>query len=79
MKIPLAEWAAREFSQPPHRNTLTKWVANGHIQPQPVFIGRQYFVEEGAKFIGGTTQAPPRKPHAPTPERARKPRLIHRI
>lgn len=58
MKVRLPEWAADNFNPPPHRNTLTKWAKDGYISPAPVFIGRSYFVEKDARFVGAKTKAP---------------------
>ncbi|HJW23922.1 MAG TPA: excisionase [Rhodocyclaceae bacterium] len=60
MKIPLTEWAARNFDPPPHRNTLMKWRAEGYISPLPIYIGRSYYVDENARFVGGKKDAPKR-------------------
>lgn len=60
MKILLKEWAARNFSPVPHRNTLVNWIKAGHIAPMPVFIGRAYYVEETAKYIADKIEAPKR-------------------
>ena len=49
--VTLHEWAAMMFSKPPHRNTLQKWVNEGHIQPQPKKIGRQWFVKPDAEYV----------------------------
>lgn len=76
MKIMLKEWAARNFSPAPHRNTLVNWIKEGHISPMPVFIGRAYFVEETAKYVTDKIEAPKR----PDLRREnRKPRLVDRI
>lgn len=48
--ITLAEWASMMFSKVPHRNTLLKWVHEGHIQPQPRKIGRGYQVKRDAEY-----------------------------
>ncbi|WP_426196215.1 excisionase [Massilia sp. DWR3-1-1] len=49
--ITLNEWAASQFSRPPHYNTLIKWVHDGRIQPQPVKIGRAWQVRPHAEYI----------------------------
>ncbi|WP_080964065.1 excisionase [Chromobacterium subtsugae] len=79
MKIKLTEWASKQINPPPHRNTLTKWVSHGLIQPLPEFIGRAYYVEETAKFIGGRTTSPQRGKPRQTEAKQKKQRLIHRI
>lgn len=72
MKIRLTEWAARNFSPAPCRNTIGNWIRQGRIAPAPVFIGRAYWVDADAKYIADRTEAPKR------PD-LRKPRLIDRI
>lgn len=51
-KITLAQWAASQFAQVPHANTLRKWAREGLIQPAPEFIGREYFVAPTARYVG---------------------------
>lgn len=50
MKISLQQWAGR-LSPQPHANTLRNWTRSGKIVPQPVKIGRAYYVEERARHI----------------------------
>lgn len=76
MKITLSEWAARNFSPAPHRNTLTKWLGEGRIYPLPVFIGRAYYVDENARYVGNEHRAPARPDLTKKPE---KQRLTDRI
>ena len=40
--VTLREWAAMMFSQVPHKNTLLKWVKDGHIYPQPEKVGKSW-------------------------------------
>jgi predicted site-specific integrase-resolvase len=49
--ITLLEWAQMTFSQPPHANTLLRWVHDGHIQPQPQKIGRKWQVKRDARYV----------------------------
>ena len=72
MKIPIKEWAKKTYSPAPCRNTLYKWIAEARISPMPEFIGRGYFVEENAKYVGDKIAAP-RRPDL------RKRRLVDRI
>lgn len=60
MKIMLKDWAARNFSPAPCKNTVTAWLKAGKIAPMPVFIGRAYFVEEDARYIADRLEAPKR-------------------
>lgn len=76
MKIRLKEWAARNFSPAPHRNTLVNWVKSGHISPMPVFIGRSYWVEDTAIYVADKKEAPKRPDLL---RENRKPRLVDRI
>lgn len=81
MKIRLTEWAARNFDPPPHRNTLMKWRAEGFISPPAIFIGRAYYVEESARFVGGQKEAPKRfdLTRRNRADKGRKRSLIERI
>jgi len=50
--VPIRAWAAKTFGDyAPHPNTITKWIANGHIVPAPQKIGRGYFVTPDAKYV----------------------------
>jgi hypothetical protein len=49
--ITLTEWAASQFSRPPHYNTLIRWVNEGRIQPQPKKIGRAWQVRPHAEYV----------------------------
>ncbi|WP_332848675.1 excisionase [Massilia sp. S19_KUP03_FR1] len=49
--ITLDEWAASQFSRPPHYNTLIAWVRDGRIHPQPVKIGRAWRVRPHAEYV----------------------------
>jgi predicted site-specific integrase-resolvase len=39
------------FSKIPHRNTLQRWVHEGHIQPQPEKIGKTWQVKRDARYV----------------------------
>lgn len=76
MKIPLREWASRNFSPAPCKNTLSSWVKSGRISPMPVFIGRSYYVDENAEYVSDRNLAPSR----PDLRREnKKQRLVDRI
>ena len=68
MKILLRDWAARNFSPAPHKNTICNWVREGRISPAPVFIGRAYWVESTARYIADKTE-----------DTRKRPRLLDRI
>lgn len=50
--VTLEEWAAAQFTQVPHANTLRKWARDGQIQPRPELVGRSYFVQPSARYVG---------------------------
>lgn len=50
MKITLEQWASRHYSKPPAIATLRHWAKGGLIQPAPVKVGRQWFVEPDAEY-----------------------------
>lgn len=50
-KITLGDWAAAQFAKVPHVNTLRKWAREGHIQPQPELVGREYLVLPTARYV----------------------------
>ncbi|POR52813.1 excisionase-like protein [Paraburkholderia eburnea] len=55
--IPVKTWAERVFGdEAPHRNTLRSWVTMGKISPQPIQVGRRYFVEPSARYIDPTAE-----------------------
>lgn len=43
-RITLKEWARRKLHMTPHPDTLRRWVHRGDIVPQPVKMGRNYWV-----------------------------------
>ena len=51
MKIPLKAWAARQFDPPPHDRKLREIARAGKIDPAPVKLGREYWVEHVAQFV----------------------------
>lgn len=50
MKIRLEEWAKRNYSPPPNRDTLRRWARDLKIFPFPQKVGRAYYVEPEAKY-----------------------------
>lgn len=50
-RIKLPTWAARHFDPPPAARTLERWARYGRIQPQPVKIGRCWWVIPEAKCM----------------------------
>lgn len=51
-KLTLKEWAARQYHTPPCGKTLRHWIKRGWIQPVPVRVGRPYWVDAKARFVG---------------------------
>lgn len=78
MKILMRDWAAKNFSPAPCRNTLSNWIKAGRISPMPVFIGRAYYVEETAKYVSDGKLAPAR-PDLKRDNNKPKQRLADRI
>ena len=50
-KIPLKEWARRQYDPPPCRETLRRWVRGLRIYPEPELVGREYRVDPNAKYV----------------------------
>lgn len=51
--VPLKVWATLLLGEyAPHYNTLLRWAHDGRIQPQPRLIGRKWFVQPDAEYIG---------------------------
>jgi hypothetical protein len=50
-KITLAAWAASQFAEVPHVNTLRKWARTGQIRPKPELVGREYLVLPTARYV----------------------------
>jgi predicted site-specific integrase-resolvase len=51
-KITLEAWAQPQFSPPPSLHTLRRWARDCWIYPVPEKVGRTYYVERHARFIG---------------------------
>ena len=49
--VTLPEWAQLNFSKVPHKNTLLRWVNDGHIHPPPEKIGRKWQVKRDARYV----------------------------
>jgi Excisionase-like protein len=53
MKVTLPQWAALQFREgAPHIKTLRRWCCEGKIFPVPQKLGRTYYVEENARYVG---------------------------
>ena len=51
--LPLADWAELLLGKhAPCIGTLRRWTREGRITPQPVKMGKLYFVERTAKYQG---------------------------
>jgi hypothetical protein len=52
-RITLTDWAEQSLGlkPPPPIRTLQKWARDGNIVPKPVFIGREYRVDEDAVYV----------------------------
>ena len=51
-KITLEAWAAARYSPPPSVYTLRRWARDCRIFPIPEKVGRAYYVDPEAKFVG---------------------------
>lgn len=49
MKIPLTEWASRNYDPPPSAWVLRKWARAGQITPAPERVGAAYYVDDTAR------------------------------
>jgi predicted site-specific integrase-resolvase len=49
--VTLQEWAETMFSKIPHRNTLRRWVHDGHISPPPKKVGKAWQVKRDAQYV----------------------------
>lgn len=56
MLIPLTDWDARHFAKPHSRRTLQGWAREGKIQPAPVKVGKEWLVEENARYVNNSQQ-----------------------
>lgn len=55
MLVTLAEWANITFEgSKPSIITMRRWAVMGKFNPRAVKIGRLYYVEKQAKFVGRT-------------------------
>ncbi len=51
--VPLKKWAETVFGEnSPHYNTLLNWIHHGRIMPQPVKMGRGWYVKPSAEYRG---------------------------
>ena len=50
MKLTLNSWAKKQFETPPKITTLRKWAKSGLIQPRAIKIGRDWMVDQNAKY-----------------------------
>jgi hypothetical protein len=51
-QITLQAWASARFDPPPSAKTLRRWARDCWIFPVPQKVGREYRVDEDARFIG---------------------------
>lgn len=51
-KITLEAWAAANFDPPPSKQSLWRMARECHIFPAPVKVGRTYYVEPDARYVG---------------------------
>lgn len=51
-KITLKAWADQRFDPPPNIKTLQRWARDCWIFPVPEKVGKTYYVEPSAVFIG---------------------------
>ena len=49
-RITLEAWAERQFDPVPTIATLLAWARKRRIQPEPVKVGRAWYVEEHAQY-----------------------------
>lgn len=49
-RITLEAWAARHFDPTPTPATLRAWARRQRIQPEPIKVGRTWYVEEHAQY-----------------------------
>ena len=53
MKTTLEKWAAAQYGDSaPSIKTLRAWVRDARIYPLPQKHGRQYYIEESARYVG---------------------------
>lgn len=51
-KVTLEQWAAAKYNPPPSLYTLRKWARDCWIYPLPEKVGRTYYVDPDARFVG---------------------------
>lgn len=51
-KITLEAWAAPRFNPAPSIRTLRLWAREHRIHPKPQKVGRTYYVDSDARYIG---------------------------
>lgn len=55
MLVTLQEWAKLNFAgKQPSVITMRRWAVAGKFNPRALKIGRTYYVESNAQFVGGT-------------------------
>lgn len=50
-RITLKQWAKRYFDRPPHPDTVRKWRREGKIKPDPILVGRRWYVWSNANYV----------------------------
>lgn len=58
MKIPLTEWAARNYKPTPTAWVLRRWARDGEISPAPERVGREWYVLETARRGAAASDEP---------------------
>lgn len=56
MLITLKQWDAKNFAKQHSTQTLQGWARNGKIQPPPTKVGKEWLVEDCAKYVNNSTQ-----------------------
>lgn len=51
MKIPLIEWANRNYSPAPSPRIVRAWAASGQLLPAPEKVGKTWMIDEKAVRI----------------------------
>lgn len=57
-KITLQAWAEARYDPVPSAKTLRRWARDCWIFPIPQKVGREYRVDEDARFIGSNHENP---------------------
>lgn len=55
MKVRFDEWLKQNFDPVPHIQTARRWISQGKVYPQPIKVGRAYYVEKNAVYQDGVT------------------------